>query len=217
MRNAMMWSLAPWLGGCFGGTSFSGEIDGDAPKLRNAYFIQEDNYYEGGDSQIAIIVSDLDDPCVVDELLQADLEDAGNDAGDLEEAWESNVPEDFWEFLLVVRVGDADDDLSKSVLEGVAWDEVTEKDEQVYGIITHYVDHLDEEYWLGYFNDLDDYGKFWYSDGGDLEIDKHKPGEMIKGRFISEAADPNDGDNEGDFTVDFKAERCKPMERYYFD
>ncbi|HHO51167.1 MAG TPA: hypothetical protein ENK18_09925 [Deltaproteobacteria bacterium] len=216
--RSMAWCVGVvGLGGCLGGgASVKGEIDGDVPDLRGGYFVQDDELYEGGDGLIIVALSNVDTPCETDELVSEELEDA-DDPGDAEDIWETYMPEDFWVLELRMRVGDPDDDLSKKTLEGVSWDEDLTEDDETYGTFIHYTDFLDQEYFSGQANDLTDYRDAWFSDGGDLDISKHKPGETLSGIFVTEAAQTDDGDNDGDVEVRFSVERCKAMERYYFE
>lgn len=216
--RSMAWCVGLMsLSGCLGGgISVKGEIDGEAPDLRWGYFVQEDEVFDGGDGMIIVALSSNKDPCETDELLEGDLEDA-DDAGDAEDIWETYMPEDFWSLQIRMRVGDPDDDLSGVTLEGVAWDEDLTDDDEAYGTFIHYTDFLDQEYFSGQANDLSDYRDAWYSDSGDLDIARHKPGEKLSGTFVTEAAQTDDGDNDGDVEIRFSVERCKPMERYFFE
>jgi hypothetical protein len=202
--------------GCLGGgTSIKGEIDGDEPVLVDGYFGQEDEIDpDTGDGLVILTLSDVPGACEAATLVWDEIEDAQN-ASDLEEAWEANLPEDFWEMTIVLRVSDPGDDQSGLLFEGVGWDEFLEKDEEAYATINHYKQHLDEDYWNG-VADPTDYIDSWFTDGGDLEIKKHVPNELLKGTFVTEAADPADGDNEGDIEVKFSVDRCQGMERYLF-
>jgi hypothetical protein len=211
--------VAGVLVGCGGGLSVRGDVDGDPVPLKSGYFAQEDEYFDGGDGVIYVRLSSVDDACAADAAWNGDADDA-DDAGDLEDIWQENLPEDFWLIDLILRVGDPDDDLDGTVLDGVAWDEVTDKDDQTFGIITHYVASLDQEYWEALLGgpgvDPSDYYDFWYTDGGDLDLIKHTPSEKVKGRFATEVADFSDGDTVGDVEISFSVERCAEMERYLF-
>ena len=200
------------LSGC--GVSVRGEIDGETPRLRDAYFVQEDGVFEGGDGLIQVVISEVPNACETDVALWEELVEA-DDAEDLEEIWETYMPEDFWSFDLYLRVGDPSDSLAGEVVEGVGWDNGLDDDGQMYAFITHFTDLLDQEFWAG-LEDDEDYFDQWYSDGGDLEIRSHNPDDKIAATFTTEAAQIDDGDNDGDVTVRFSAKRCAPMERYLF-
>ncbi|MEZ4241209.1 MAG: hypothetical protein R3F59_34625 [Myxococcota bacterium] len=171
MRFGRFGALA-LLVGCGSGNSVRGDVDGDPVPLRSGYFAQDDNFFDGGDGIIYVRLTDIEDACAADTQWNADIEDA-DDTSDLEDFWQDDLPEDFWVIDLYLRVGDPDDDLSGKILDGVAWDEVTEKDDQIYGQITHYTSYLDQEYWDALLGgpgvDPDDYYGVWYTDGGDLE------------------------------------------------
>jgi hypothetical protein len=207
--------------GCGGGNTVKGDVAGAPIEIKSGYFAQEDDVFEGGDGQILIRLSSLDDSCAADVAFSDAAEEA-DDASDLEELWKANLPEDFWLIDLVLRVGDPDDDLSEKVFDGVAWDEVTDKDDQVFGVLTHYTASLDEEYWdatvgNGAGVDFEDYFEAFYTDGGDLEITGHTASEFIKGKFVTEAATTDDGDTEGQIEIGFSVDRCAEMDQYLFD
>lgn len=207
------------LAAACGGNSVKGDIAGTPVEIKSGYFAQEDEVFPGGDGAIYIRLSSLEDSCEADVAFNDAAEEA-DDASDLEEIWKTSLPEDFWLVDLVLRVGDPDDDLVGKIFDGVAWDEVTEKDDQVYGIVTHYTSFLDEEYWNALLGgpavDLEDYQEGFFTDGGDLEITSHSPGENIKGSFATEAATTDDGDTEGQIEIQFSVPRCAEMDQYLF-
>ena len=53
--------------GC--GLSVRGEIDGEKPQLKDAYFVQEDDVFDGGDGVIIVVLSGIADACEADEAL----------------------------------------------------------------------------------------------------------------------------------------------------
>lgn len=219
MRSMVAGLVVAGVAGC-GGNSISGEIDGESVPVKSGYFAQEDDYFDGGDGVLYVRLSSIDDACTTDVAWNEEAEDA-DDSADLEDVWESNLPEDFWLVDLILRVGDPEDDLNGTVLDGVAWDDGVEKDDQVYGIITHYTSHLDQEYWDAVLGgpgvEVEDYYDAWYTDGGDLELTKHSAGEKLGGRFATEVAETSDGDTQGEVEISFKVERCAEMERYLFE
>ena len=115
-----------------------------------------------------------------------------------------------------MRVPDKDDDLSGEDFKGVDWDEYLEDNDESYASITHYKQLLDEDYWSGDVEDYDDYYESWFSDGGDLKVKGHKPGDRISGKFETEAAETDDGDDAGEIVIRFDAPRCTGVEKYLF-
>src|SRR5687767_4876760 len=103
--------------GC-GRVHVDGEVGGEKPILRDAYFVQEDDQFDGGDGVILLVLSGIADACAVDEELYDQIGDI-DDASDAEDAWQELRPEDYWQVEVTLRVGDPDDDLAGASFQGV--------------------------------------------------------------------------------------------------
>jgi hypothetical protein len=56
------------------------------------------------------------------------------------------------------------------------------------------------------------YYERWESELGLLQIHRHRPGESLSGVFTTEAADPEDGAEQGKIAIRFAAEHCADVE-----
>lgn len=194
--------IALTLSGC---SVVEGRIDGTSVPTSSSFFIQDSS---SGDDLIIIFVSSLTNACAVIEELEEDMDNA-EDLDDLEAAWADNVPEDFWETRILMRVDDVDDSLSGETFHGVGWDEGLGDSGETYAAVSHYTEHLD-------LSDIDDWYEHWYSDRGTLDITMHQPDEHIVGAFDTSIADPGDGNSDGVVTIRFDARRCDGVERELF-
>ncbi len=213
-----MWAALCVVGGCqFGGKNkATGEIRGTEVSITDGFMVQGSGFDPAtGDGLVVVVLTDLHDACSTLSDLDGELEGASTAAARAQ-VWEASVPDDFWEITLTLRVSDPGDDLSKHAFDGVGWDELLEAPEQVYGVLTHYQQTLDEAYWNGLV-DPAQYVESWFTDGGDLPVKKHRPSEFIRGRFVTEAVEISGGDRAGDIELKFDVDRCQGAERFYFD
>lgn len=196
------------------GNNVQGKVDNDKVHVIDAVFIEQEDFY-GSDGVILVELSELSDGCEAAGGFWDDLVGA-TDADVVATSWADHFPEEFWSLQIVIRVDDPDDDLGGEEFSGVDWDELPGDDDEVTASIYRYTDHLDEDYWTGAYREYDDYFDLWYSDGGDMKIHRHVPGERISGVFTTEAADADDGDDAGEITIHFNAVHCPDYEDAYF-
>lgn len=206
------------LAGC---NSVTGKVDGQAVQACSSFFVQEADVWEdvadeeddpAEDDALTIFISSMPNACRKVE----DLSDALDDADSPEEAadaWRTLARKQFWEIRIFIRTDAAGVDLGDMALEGVAWDRLLEESNQTYATIYHYKEWLDEAYWELEEDPEDHYRDFWYSEQGELEIGSHTPGDRITGSFTTAAADPYDGAEAGDITINFDSYRCLGAER----
>lgn len=213
------WILAAaMLAACGGGTSVQGEVDGLGIDLDDAYFVQESGYFDNGDDLVHIVTGGAGgDLCEMMTDYQELLEDADedDDFDDLGAWWEENLPEDFWQVEVQLRLDDLDE--PDEELDGAEWDKGLREDGEANGSLVHFVQPLDEDFWEGDVrgDDIDDYYETFYTDGGSLEVTGFDEGEHISGRFHADVVD-NEGDDEGEIEIRFSATRCIAIEKYYF-
>ena len=210
-------SIASACGG--GGASISGEVDGGEVALRSGYFAQDAGAFEGGDGVILVVLSSIDDICAADTDFRSQAEDAA-DPSELGALWQQTFPPDFWNVQLVLRAADPSEPQAKKTLIGIGWDAAIDQDDRAYGTLTHYTAGLDEAYWSAASAGADDssegYFEEWYTDGGTLEIRRHKPDEKIAGTFPTSVVAPADGEDAGEIEISFRVERCVEAERFLF-
>ncbi len=210
--------LAAVLLAACGGTSVQGEIDGETVGLDDAFFVQESGFYDDGDDLVHIVAGgaggDLCQRYVELEELYEDLED-GDDSDDIVAWWADNLPEDFWQVDIYLRLDDMGD--PDEELEGADWDEGLREDGEANGSFTHFLQPLDDDFWDGdvRIDDYDEYYESYLSDGGDVQVTGFSEDERISGRFQTDVVDWQ-GDSEGEVEVSFSATRCVDIEKYYF-
>lgn len=198
--------------GC-GGSALRGKVDGDRVPVVDAFFVEDSRYFSSTDGLIGVTLSSVKQACEVGEAFWEDAEDE-TDPAELADLWEESFPADFWQIDLLIRVDDPGDDLGGVEYGGVDWDDYPSDDDEVTGVLTHYVELLDEDWFAGTYDDTSDYFDFWYTHEGDLKITGHKPGERIAGVFDTIAAETDDGDEVGEIQIRFRAERCRGMEDF---
>ncbi len=207
------------LVGC---NSVSGKIDGQAVHVCSSFFVQETDAWEDPrdeepdadeDDEITIFVSSMPNACRMVEDLADALEDSDN-AEEAADAWRSIARKRFWELRIYIRTSDVGADLGDAELTGLAWDAGPDDTDDTYVTYVHYKEWLDEAYWEVEEDPENHYRDFWYSDGGQLEITSHTPGDRIAGSFTANVADPNTGEPFGEeVTINFDASRCVGAER----
>ena len=194
-----------------GCNTVDGKVDGMTVPVRGGFFVQEKGG-AGDDDLLIVFATNVERPCdTTGELMDA-LDDA-DDADEAADAWAELLPEDFWEVRIVMRLDDVNRNLSGVTLSGVSWDEGLSEDGEAYAGITHYSGHVTEDVFMG--QDTADV-ETWFSDGGDLKINQHTPGDRIQGNFETFAADPHDGAEAGVIRVRFDGQRCHEVEREMF-
>ena len=188
-----------------------GDIDGQSvPSMPTAFFVESDDYY-GNDGAIQIFLSSVDLGCDGYEDMNEDLEDDANSV-DIEgyvDTWTDNLPEDFWQVQISLRVDDVDDPQGSIDFDAQDWDDGLADDDEGKLWVTHYTDYP-EASWPDIFDDISD---IYVGDRGELAIRRHSPGERISGYFDAPMVDL-DGDDEGEARVNFSASYCRGMEDF---
>jgi hypothetical protein len=208
MRNAILVTLL--MTGC--GSRIKGTIDGEKVDIQSAFFVQfEDLFSDTGDGVIAVYLASIEDGCDVFTDIYEDL-DFIQQPEEAADAWADAFPEEWWSVQLVLQVSDPTDeeDVEAGEYEGVDWDEPLEDDEEVAGVISHYTDHLDAQYFSELsMRDLDQY----FTDGGDLAVSRFTSEDTIRGRFETTVVD-DQGDDEGEITIHFDAIWCDDLQDF---
>ncbi len=206
--------LAAVLLAACGGTSVQGEIDGMSVPLDDAFFVQESGYFENGDDLVHVVMGgaggDMCERYAELEELYEDIED-DDDLDELTDWWAENLPEEFWQVDITLRLDDLDE--PDQELDGVSWGEGLGEDGEAYASFVHFLQPIDDDYWDN--GDEDDYYENFATDGGDLELTGYSEGERISGRFQADVVD-DEGDEEGEVQINFSASRCTDVEKYYF-
>ncbi|MCB9758675.1 MAG: hypothetical protein H6739_02445 [Alphaproteobacteria bacterium] len=200
-----------------GCNAVSGDVDGDPVDIDDAFYIEDDNAF-GDDGLIQVFLLGIPDACAVTAEFLDDFDDADSPS-ERADAWKDNFPEEFWEFQVWIRVDDVDDELAGQELDGIDWDDALESDDEVGILARRYHDHPDDEsfsWWGAFTGDATDYYETYRSDDGDAKISGHSPGESIRGSFGTTMVDA-DGDDEGEITLRFSAQRCRDVEDELFD
>jgi len=209
MRSALFFSLLAV--GC--GSRIKGEIDGEKIDIQSAFFVQlEEVDTDSGDGLIVVYLTSIEDGCDVAVSYSEDLLSV-RQPEDEADAWADAFPEEWWSLSLIIRVSDPGDeeDVEGGEYEGIDWDEELEDDEEVQGLIAHYTDHLDSQYFSGQSQaDVD----YYYSDGGEMSVSKFSDEDAIKGSFETTAVD-DQGDDEGEITIHFNATWCDDLQDLY--
>jgi len=207
------------LTGC---NSVSTNVDGSgAEGIQSAFFIEEDNYY-GSDGLIQIYMVSFSDACVAYEGYHDELNDMEWLNWDLldevEDLWNEYFPETFEETVITLRVDDPDDNIAGLDYNGVDWNDGLTDDDETKAAYTRYKQKLDDDYWeaWAFGGDKDEYVETWVTDDGDLTVSGHTENASIRGTFTSTLAETDDGDDVGDVTFRFNADRCQEFESEVF-
>ncbi len=220
MPRSLLTAAAVLLMGC---NSVSATVDGaSAEGIQSAFFIEEDGYY-GSDGIIQIYLTTISDGCTTyesyhDEINDLDWLDLANLAEEYEEIWTEHFPETMEETLIKIRVDDPDDSIAGLDYKGVDWNDGLQDDDETKASYTRVYQALDDDFWENslFGGDTDDYLESWVSDDGDLSVAAHTVNESIRGTFTTSFAETDDGDDEGDATIRFNAERCQELESEIF-
>ena len=192
----------------------TGTIDGlSLPAMQSAFYIEAEDGY-GEDGTLIVWLSTVPNACEVTETVLAG-QAATDDPSELADLWSSHYPEDFWEVTVVIRAADIDDSAVGARLNGVPWDVDNGEAGDAFASFTHFLGAHDEDFWNG-SGSYDRYQDLYYSDRGDLEIDIHSPGARIGGYFDADVTDWDDGDLQGEVSINFDAQRCRGVERVFF-
>lgn len=190
-----------------------GEIDGQTVEIGSVLFLQETQYYETGDGEIQVWLTGVEDACQVMEGYTEDLRETA-DAGDRAALWQDTMPEDFWAITLLLRVDDPRGDLEDLELAGTDWGQPTTGADEVQGLIMHYEEWLDEDFYQGTTTGQDYMSQF-FTDNGTLTIRRNTPDEEISATFEARVVNA-EGEEEGEVTMDFTAPRCRGLEKYFY-
>ena len=192
--------------------SVNGTIDGDdVPSTPTSFFVEYEDVYGNGDGLIIVYLDTVEGGCEAYENRNEDLEDEASEL-DLDgyvEVWEENLPEDWWSTYIWFRVDDPDDDQSGIEWKATDWDDGLEDDDEASVTLTHYTDYPSDS-WSDFLASISD---TYVSDEGQVNIRRHKPGELITGYFDAPYVDL-DGDDEGEATINFSASYCDGAEEY---
>jgi hypothetical protein len=218
LRRLGLVSLA--LASACGGPRIRGTIDGRSVDLVDGYFVQAASYDfgtgttdEGGtDSLMYVVLTDFAEACATAIQVEEGLAAAASPQ-EAADAW-SALPPEFWEITLVLRVGDPDDDQSGLVLDGLGRGQRLDERDEAFGTLVAHDEPFDVAWWGG-AGAPEDYFEQWTTDGGELTVNRHTPGEALAGRFDTEAA-TLDGTEVGDLIIRFSVDRCAGMERFFF-
>ncbi|MCB9794191.1 MAG: hypothetical protein H6741_15860 [Alphaproteobacteria bacterium] len=197
-------------------TQISGTIDGEEVDYLHGAYVEDDNYF-GDDGLILIYLAQFEEPCAVYTEFLDDFNDADSPQ-ERAEAWQDNLPEEFWELQIWLRVDDVDAELGGAEFSGVDWDDAVEEDDEAAILGRRYKDHPSEgsfAWWGGFTGESTDWFETYRSDDGQVKVQGHDPGESIRGRYDTRMVDA-DGDQEGEVTVRFNAQRCRDAEDYIF-
>ncbi len=215
VRTVMIASAALGLLGC---NSISVNVDGSgADGIQSAFFIEEDGFY-GSDGRIDVYLLSFSDACTTYEAYADDISDLDwlnwDLLDDIEDIWNEHFPETFEETVITIRVDDPDDPLSGLDFKGVDWNDGLTDDDEAKASFTRYKQALDDDYWeaWAFGGDTDEYVETWVTDDGDLSINGHKENTSIRGSFTSTLVETDDGDDVGDVTFRFNADRCTEYE-----
>lgn len=206
--------LAACLLAASGCAPVKGELDGAPVDVQSVLFTQETRYYDNGDGEVQVWLAGLEDPCSLYEAYY-EAEKEAVDAGDLADVWAAYMPEEFWFVRLTLRLEDPRSDQEGTVLQGVDWNESVTDALEVQGDLYHYVDHLDEDFFLG-LTDAKPYRDHYASDRGELEVTGHEVDESLAGVFHTTAYDAADGEEEDEIRIRFRADRCRGVEKYLY-
>lgn len=201
-------------------TSFRGRIADEVPSFADAIFAQQVAFFDDGDDLVVVRLG----PAGLCETSTA-TEEAFNalfaapylteeDVQNYVETWRANFAPDFWQLQLFLRVSAAADPLGGAVLEGTSWDLPLTATDLVAGQISHYVAHPE-------FADLVganfDYVQEFATDGGELRVTGHVPGQSLAARFGPFDSVDGDGVDEGSaLRLTFTAARCPSWEAARF-
>lgn len=192
----------------------SGSVDGvTLPKMQSAFYIESEDGY-GEDGTVLVWMSSIEDACEKTEIVLA-AQDATDEPTDLAAAWSLVYPEDFWEVTVVLRTDDVNDTAAGDRFIGASWDGENEASGSAFANLTHFLRPHDEAFWAG-VGEYERYQDLYYTDGGELDIDIHVPGDRIAGYFDADVADWDDGDVQGEVGINFDARRCRGVERVFF-
>ena len=187
--------------------AIKGEIEGEKPKFADAIFIDRDDVYGEGDGIIQVYMTSYPDACETLTGYLEDLEDEDDPDG-AADSFRERFPEEMWLVELGLRVDDPDADLKDTELDGVDWDEWLEEEDEAYGVVLQYTDHLDEDCFAGGECDA---VETWVTDGGEMVIERHEPGERLIGEFETTLVE-GEGDEEGEISILFDAVQCEDLE-----
>ncbi len=203
--------------------SVSATLDNEATiSIKSSFFIENDGHY-GSDGIMQVYLVSFTDACTAYESYWDELNEMswwGNwDAfDDLEDLWAEHFPEEFEETVITIRVDDPDDSVAGLDFKGVDYNDGLTDDDETKGTLTRYKRWLDEDFYETFYTggDIDEYAVAWNTDDGDMSIGGHSPGETIRGSFITELVDTDDGDHESDATFRFNATHCDEFEDEYY-
>jgi hypothetical protein len=204
--------------GLLGCNSVSVSVDGSSAEgVQSAFFIEEDGAY-GSDGLIQIYLVSFSDACTAYEGFQDEVNDLDwlnfDLLDDIEDIWTEYYPETFEETIIKIRVDDPDDSVAGLDFKGVDWNDGLSDDDEAKATFTRYKQALDDDYWQAWAfgGETDEYVESWVSDDGDLSVAGHTENTSIRGSFVTTLADADDGDDEGDVTFRFNADRCREYE-----
>lgn len=208
MRAAKVFLPVVVLASACSTVDVKGEIDGETPPIEVSMFLEDGDAF-GQDGLMAIVLSSEPNACRLYEYF-LDQTIAGGWRG-YTIGWQKTFPDNFWQVSLVLRTSSFDGTLEGQTFSGLTWDALPEQTGQAYGRVVHYVQHPRPD-----SPDNTDWFVEYLSNGGSLEIDKHEPGERLKGTFTAPFVDPTDGSARGEIDLKFDARVCPNISSFGF-
>jgi len=202
-----------------GCVSASGSLGDVQVTVKSGYFTESDPYasYDGEeyDGSFNVSLASFNNFCGV----QAGYSDASNmaeDAGDAQDAWEMNFPEDFWVVYIHVIAEDTNISQRGASFDGVDWDDDEVRDGEFWAELIHVTEYPDKDFFEG-MAFLDEFADIFWSDGGSLQINGHTVDRSLAGKLTADAVwideDEDFGDDAGTVTVNFDVDTC--VDIYY--
>ncbi len=195
------------VGGCTT-VKVTGDLDGEEVPIQVAMFLEDSDAF-GGDGLMTVVLSSEPNACRLYEYFLSQVSHSAWRSYSI--AWQKTFPENFWEVALVLRTASFDGSIEGQTLEGLPWDAVPEATNKAYARTVHYVQHPSPE-----APDNTDWYVEYFSNGGSLTIDKHDPGEVLKGTFSGSFVDPTDGAERGSLDLSFEASVCPNIAAFGF-
>ena len=204
LRSAAAALVLLGLGACSPNRVF-GQVDSLEIPVRSGFFFEQPNAL-GADSLVGIVLTDLPDGCDDYGFYAAASENLSTPA-EYTSAWAAVFPAGFWETALVLRTADPSVSLSGQRYKGVAANRTLTEQGQTYGRITHNKALRDDAWFDGSAPETDYFDEYITVDGN-LEIDLHRPQQLIKGTMGASTANTKTGNPSGLLVIHFKATFC---------